>query len=1143
MIKLYYSRANINREKFIFEKIRDEITALSGSDSSRILYIVPDQYTITAERVAFENIPVDGFMNLDILSFSRLMARIVEETTRSEKVHIDKYGRHMLLEKIIGENRDNFEAFKGISPKPSFIEMANNFISEMKQFNTSPNDLIEIIQESKDKEILKRKIKDIYKIFSEYEKAIAGKYLDTEDFINLVSENVKNSNLVKDSVIYFQGFDYFSPKALKVIEMLSIYSKGINIALQNDNQDKLFDLSRFMISKIKDFALKINLKIEEIEIPESYKYNIGKGKDQRRPEIAFLERQFYAFPYAKFDADDAVNAIQLYACSNYYTEVENAAIKIVEFTRELNYKYDDIIVVCNDLENRESIIKRVFSEYEIPYFMDTKKNALQNPFIKFITSLLLIQKENYRFEDIFTLIKTGLTPIETNMADLLENYAFEYKLSKRNWVSGFKYYKRNTDIETLEIINKGREKLVNFILEFQKPFEKANTVRDKILCLYEFLVNTADFPNQALNMSDKFKENGQEVYGEEFAQIWDVILHVMDQMVELIGEDILNTEAFFDMISTGFNSVEIGIIPQAMDKIMVGNVQRTRTKDIKALIVMGANDGILPQENVAEDLLNEDEKQFLFDKKYEFCKNDNFRKMEESLAIYSMLSKPMEFLYLSFSASDKEGKEMRPSNIFEKMKKIFPGIMVEREFLSANDELEKISSRRAGLRYLTYELRQNPEELSNLWKMTFNWFNLKAKENGNLARTRMENIRAGLTFENYEESIGKEIVQLLYGKGEKLDLVLSSSRIESFSKCPFAYLISYGLRIEERKLDQVAGREMGDIYHECLMRLSKDFTVDDIEITSEESKWMNVTKEECSLKVEEIIRNMEKDYINPDLDSAANNKYRFQRIVDVCSNSAWAMIDQVRAGKIKEVFFETEFGLDPKKQFKEIKVEIGDDKLFIEGKIDRVDVVMGQEENYVKVIDYKSGTDKYSTEEALGGIRVQLLLYLKAASESLNIKPGAAFYFPLDKPVIDLTKLGNSEAEESEDLNLGGKTLVSEKIRREYKMDGILLGEDDLVDSLDCNFIGFSNIIPAFKKKDGAISDNKNILSSDDLAQFQQGIDEKIKNICKAILDGNVEIKPKKIKSNMTACNYCPYKSICNFDTCFKGNKYSALQD
>jgi ATP-dependent helicase/nuclease subunit B len=1142
MIKLYYSRASINREKFIFEKIRDEITALSGSDSSRILYIVPDQYTITAERVAFENIPVDGFMNLDILSFSRLMARIVEETTRSEKVHIDKYGRHMLLEKIIGENGHNFEAFKGISPKPSFIEMVNNFISEMKQFNTSPDDLIEIIQESKDKEILKRKIRDIYRIFSEYEKAIAGKYLDTEDFINLVSENVKNSNLVKDSCIYFQGFDYFSPKSLKVIEMLAIHSKGINIVLQNDPEDKLFDLSKFMISKINEFALKIKANVEEVEIPESYKYNIGMAANQRCPEIAFLERQLYAFPYTKFDLDNKSKAIQLYACSNYYTEVENAAIKIVEFTRDSNYKYDDIIVVCNDLENRESIIKRVFLEYNIPYFIDAKKNALQNPFIKFITSLLLIQKENYRFEDIFTLIKTGLTPIETNMADLLENYAFEYKLSKRNWISSFKYYKRNTNIEILELINMEREKLVKFILEFQKPFEKANTVREKITCLYEFLANTVDFPNKALNMSDSFKENGQEVYGEEFGQIWDVILHVMDQMVELIGEDVLNTEAFFDMISTGFNSAEIGIIPQAVDKVMIGNVQRTRTKDIKALIVMGANDGILPQDNVAEDLLNEDEKQFLFDKKYEFCKNDNFRKMEESLAIYSMLSKPMECLYLSFSASDKEGKEMRPSNIFEKIRKIFPRINVEREFLSANDELDKISSKRSGLRYLTYELRENPKDLSSLWKLTFNWFNKDAKANGGITESRMENIKAGLMFENHEENIGKEIVQLLYGKGEKLDLVLSSSRIESFSKCPFAYLINYGLRIEERKLDQVAGREMGDIYHECLMRLSKDFTDDNIEITSNESRWMEVTKEQCKNSVEEIIRNMEKDYINPDLDSAANNKYRFQRIVDVCSNSAWEMINQVRAGQIKDIFFEAEFGLDPKKPFREIKVDLGDDKLFIEGKIDRVDVVKGEKENYIKVIDYKSGSDKYSQDEALGGIRIQLLLYLKAASESLNLKPGAAFYFPLDKPLIDMSKLSDSDAEESEPENSDGKALITEKIKKEYKMDGIMLREMDLIDSIDSNFIGSSKIIPAFKKKDGEISENNNLLSNEDLEQLQQGVDQKIQIICKEMLEGNVEINPKKIKNNITACSYCPFKSICTFDTCFKNNKYNTLQ-
>ena len=817
--------------------------------------------------------------------------------------------------------------------------------------------------------------------------------------------------------------------------------------------------------------------------------------------------------------------------------MESAAAKILELTREAAYSYDDIVVICNDVENRESIIKRIFSEYEIPFFIDSKKSVLQNPFIKFITSIMSIIENGYRFEDIFTCIKTGLTPIEPEMGELLENYAYEYKLSKKNWFNGFRNFKKNTDHETLSIINNEREKFISFLVKLEKPLNDASTTKEKILALYEFLVNIVGFPVKAIEMADKFKKNGQEEYGEEFMQIWDVIIHIMDQMAELIGEEITDNTTFKEIMTAGFNSVEVGIIPQAMEQVIVGTIQRTRTKDIKALIVLGANDGLIPMEDSGNELLNEDEKQFLYDKKYELCKNENFRKMEESLAIYSMFSKPMEYLYISYSASDRDGKELRQSIIFDKIKKIFPQISIGKDIFNSDFEINKINSKRSTLRHLTYEMKKeySAGNMSSLWKQTFNWFKANSTDASHPMSIKINAIQRGLVFQNREEKIGNEMVHLLYGKGEKLDIVLSSSRIESFAKCPFAYLIRYGLAAGERKQDEVAGREIGDIYHECMMRLARDLTQENIEITSKDSLWNKVSKDECFTKVEEIISSMERNYMSQELDSFENIKYRFHRIQDVCCNSAWAMIEQARAGKIGNSYFEAEFGRDPQKQFKELQIDIGLEKVFIEGKIDRVDIVEAAGESYVKIIDYKSGNDKFSMDEAVGGTRVQLLLYLKAASEGLDLQPCAAFYFKLDKPMIDVSKLANEE----EDSGLDGRNIEnSDKFKSGYKMDGIILGEKEIIDAIDRDFVKQSKIIPVYKKNDGEFgASSKSILTQEEFRDLQLAVDLKVENICSALVSGEIGISPKKIKDKITACSFCPYKSICNFDQCFKGNQ------
>ncbi|MBN7772992.1 PD-(D/E)XK nuclease family protein [Clostridium aminobutyricum] len=1139
MLYIYYGRDNLDKDRFIFDRV-----------TGRTILLVPDQFTLQAERNAFEYLGVKGLMDLEVISPSRLGMRVLREVGGEKTVRIDKYGRHMLLSKIIGQQKESLQVFRGMETRTSFIELVNNLISEMKQFNTSPEELPAILSKLNEDSILYRKLTEVHAIYEKYEESIQGKYVDTEDYLQEYISKIKDSKLVKESECWVYGFDYFTPKNLDLLREIIGTAKDVHVVMtycEKSRDEEIFALTGDIIRKLERVSQGLAMKYHIAEIPTEYTILTAMKGGEKSPEIAALESELFSIPVQRWRNEwkqerekDDLSAVTLVQSANMYAEVETAAAFITRLIREKRFRYKDIAVICNDLEVRGSIIKRVFEEHEFPFFMDKKRSILHNPVVGLHLYLLQLAGGKLLPETVIGMAKTGLLDLSADSIEELENYAYRYKIRGGLWKNDFKRGITEYEEERFADINHSREYIFTLIEDFAAPFKKAETAGEKIAVFYYFLKDRLKLQEKLQVLMEEQNRNGYYEVAFETAQIWKIIVELFDQLVTILGEEKLSIHELETILRAGFESVEIGLLPSTIDEMIVGTMQRTRIGKVKALVVIGANDGILPSAASGDGILNDDEKAVLFQHEAEICKLDELRSLEEKLAIYRTLTKPEVYLWMSYSISDNDGKELKPSMIFNKLTQIFPALKLEEDIVSKGDPLALMASKRNSIKHMTAALREGLEGqlLRDEWKAALAWY--KAYDS-----PLAELVQEGIFFKVKEEKLRKEQAELLYKREESSELSISPSRLEKFGRCPFAHFVNYGLRPEEKRVFEIAGREIGDIYHLCLMKLSEHLTKKGVPITDEKSPWMSITPDECAHFVGEFIDKEGAVYQEGLLTGGKEESYKASRLKRVCTDAAQILIEHVQQGHIEEVFFEAEFGKASKKHFPPIEVSIGEEKVFIEGKIDRVDFLP---EDYVKIIDYKSGSEKFDAEEAKAGWKLQLMLYLKAATviqpqalqeekkteviESAR-KPAGVFYFKLDEPMINASNIERAALTEK----------VKEEVRKSFKLDGIMVNEPKVIESIAGDFTGSSDIVSIRRNKEGVIvgTGKDKLLSSEEFSELQQSIDVKITQLCAELAEGSVAIKPKKVKEQ-TACTYCLYRSICHFDLAFEGCSYEVVK-
>lgn len=1086
MLNLFMARECMNKEKFIYENIKGKTYVL-----------VPNQYTLVAEEQALKYTGSACLLDIEILSLNRLGQRFMAEQGKENIEILDQYGRHMLLYKIIKSHKDELEVFKSAADQSGFIDMVNDFIADFKQQNCSLDELVSAIDVDSHSELLAHKLRELKLIIDEYESELEGKYIDSEDYISMYVSLIGDSELLDNHSVWVYGFDTLAPKSMDaLIEM----AKRIDVSLMVNSSD--FNLDINLVSALSARADSAGVKILKEYVPDEYRA-YGRETLDYLEENLFRTVSSSSETTLKIPDDSTVNdEVKLVECANPFYEAESAASYIYELIRDKGYKMNDIAVICNDDSSRQPIIRRTFEEYGIPLFVDSRRTITDSMAARFIVSLLEFVLHKYRTSALFVMLKTELTSISREDIERLENYARNYKIRGSMWTREFKYGHFDYTDEEFEKLESTRSYIMEQVSKLVDIKERSGTVAEFIFDLIKILEEEWDLPGRLQAVSEAQSEEGYNEEAQNTAQSYEACVKILEQLASILGGETFDREGVIELLQLyrkGLESVDIGIIPPALDGIIMGSMIRTRPGPLKAMIVLAANEGVLPMEPASEGIFSVDEKEFFKEHHFPIGHLDELKMTEENVAMYRLISKPYERLYISWSLSDSEGQDSKPSSLVDAFRAALPSLKLHKDVISSGLGMSVINNPKTALRHLlnylkgrrSLEHNVDEKKAKIITDSIISWYQHNEPQ---IFETSMKAARD----DNSATPISSEMAERLFARlnGE---FSFSPTRIESFNHCPFKHFVSYGLRPREDREFRGASREIGDIYHECIMKVSKKL--------ENEGLWGNISDEEIDSLVRSTLTEIAGDYRDGLFSSDGREQYRLERVERVCSRVAGNLAEQMRLGKVEKSYFEEEFKRG--KLFSPIELEIDGKKIFIEGKIDRVDVFEGGD---IRIIDYKTGSDKVNIEQMRCGYKMQLMVYMQGA-KSEDRKPAGVFYYNIKD--VSVSVEGAKDAAE----------VVDSELKKGLTLNGICIDEKDVIDEMPSTLI----------------ASKKMIIDRDLFESIEQDVCQSIHDMSEQIISGDVSISPTKKRTasdNKGECTYCSYNSICRFDVTYKGNKY-----
>ena len=1115
-IRFIYGRAGSGKSSFCLNQIKKK---LESEEDKKLIYIVPEQYTFQRETMLLKKVSERGLLRTEVLSFKRMAHKVFDEC--GGRVHniMKDSGRSMLIYKILQEENEDFKYFNRIYKEKGFTDIISKTLTEFKKYNITDELINNNLGEIKDEE-LKKKLEDLSLILKKFNDNISENTIDADDELTFLAEKLNNCSLYSNAEVWIDEFTTFTPQQMEVIRALAKKCKVINITLCMDEVGNSKSEITDVFNPIKSTEKKILEMMKENNISYLKPINLNEERSIRfknSNELNHLERYFYTYPFKEYPYK--TNDIRLYKANNSYDEVEEVAKEILRLVREENYRFKDISVVCRDIESYEKITKVIFNDYEIPYFMDKKIDVLSNPLVVLILSAFEVYLRNWSYEGVFKYLKSGLTGISMNEIDILENYVLANGIKSFKWTQEIEISEEEEELSPKRIMLKVREPL----LQFHSSIKGRKNVKDVCKAIYDFLLNLDVFSRleERIEMFEKYKMQEKVM---EYEQIPSIVVEILDQMVDVLGEEKLDVAEIYKVLNAGFENKEIGVIPVALDQVNIGDIARIKGREVKALFIVGVNDGVLPAINKDEGILSDLDREELKEVGLEIASTNKTKVFEEQFIVYTALTLASEYLMISYPMADFEGKSLRASIIVPRIKRIFPKLIQESDIVNERrkqDKLFKITAPSPTFNEFILAMRKNydNEDVEDYWKSVYCWY--KDKEE---FKNKSGNILEGLNYSNTNNTISKKKIKELYSN-DYGKLMFSVSRLEKYAECPFAYFVQYGLKAKDRKIYEFSAPDLGSFMHDILDRFTK-------KVKAEQIQWSELNLERCKNIVGNLVNEKLKEDDNSILKSSKKYKYFTERFKRIITKSVSIIAEQMRRGEFEIFSNEYVFGNMGNGAPIKLKLPSGEE-VFLTGRVDRIDTLNLDDKTYIRVVDYKSGAKKFDLNELYYGIQIQLLVYLDAIlrnSEYILKKqavPGAILYFKIDDPIIR----SNTELKDEE---------IQEEVLKKLKMDGLLLKDAKIVRSMDREMTTYSLVIPAAFKKDGDFSSNSAVVTEEQFNILREYVNDKMIELCEDMLSGKIKIEP--CKNDKTAyCQYCDYSSICQFDTSIKDNKYKII--
>ncbi|AZK46831.1 helicase-exonuclease AddAB subunit AddB [Paenibacillus lentus] len=1135
--------------------VLERITSMLRSDpiGPPIILIAPEQGTFQIERAIVQSKQLYGTVRAQVLGFHRLALRVMQETGGSALIPISEEGKKMLLYKIMRRHRKDLKLYKQSGDQLGLIDRINALYSELKKYDAdfaSLDKFGEVLEKTDgDSPLLKDKLHDLSIIYREFDQELSRLYIDAEDHVVKLAEGAQSSSYLRGADIWIDGFQSFTPQEYKAIGALMSVASSMTVSLTLDrpyddgalpHELNLFHTTAITYMKLRALAEEHGVELKAAEV-------LGTRPFPRFKDNEILSHLEYAYehriPWKGSDApEDLGSSLSLRSAGNRRTETEGAARAMVALAREQGARWRDMALFVRNLEDYDHLIGPVFEEYGIPYFLDQKRSVLYHPMVELIRGAMDVVLKFWKYEDVFRCVKSEfLLPLDgsltRNHMDQLENYVLASGIHGYRWTDGrpwkgapslsldaMDHPAEQAESEAMRLLERCREAVVTPLAAFETRLKRSRNAREMCTAVYR-LLEDVEAAHRLDKLAHEAQRRGLPQEAMEHRQLWNSVLGLLDQIVEMMGDEELSLDIFTGIMETGLQDLKLSLVPPSLDQVLVGSTDRTRSSHVKHLFLLGINEGIMPANIQEESVLSDQERVRLSEIGMELAPGLTRRLLDERFLIYEALSAASHSLWLSYPLADEDGKALLPSEVIRHVKTIFPTL--SEQFVaeapatmdSEQQQLEYVSRPAPTLSRLIDQLRlwRTGEPVSPLWWSVLRWYKGQSEWDA-----KVTYLLGSLDYRNRVRGLTAATSRRLYGKR----LRTSVSRMEKFSACPFSHFASHGLRLKERQIYRLKAPDIGQLFHAALSSMAITFK-------EQNRSWGSLTAEQCleeaAIAVDRIAPKLQGEILL----SSKRYGYISRKLKNIVGRASIILGEQSRRGSFEPIGLELDFG--PGQALPPLTFELPNGCVMeIVGRIDRVDVAEGEQGILLRVIDYKSSQTDLKLHEVYYGLSLQMLTYLDVLLTSAEswlgerALPAGTLYFHVHNPLLQSS---NGMRPEQADL---------EMLKR-FKMKGLLLADRDVISKMDSVLDkGYSDILPVAVKADGGFYSNASVATEEQWYKLLRSVRQRITEIGTRITDGDVRITPYRMGTE-TACTYCAFKPVCRFDESVDGGSYHVL--
>ncbi len=1074
MLTLLTGRARTGKSRTVLNRI-----AAHPGNRPQIL-LVPEHASHQAEVDLCRACGDAASRFAEVLSFRRLSDRVLDLTGGASQVSLDAGGKLLTLEKALIEVSPELTVYRRPSRKSAFLRQLLALFDELRCYEVTPRTLYD--QSQAITGATHDKLRDLSLLYAAYESRLLRPGLDARDYMTRLCDNLEASGYARGKDIHIDGFTYFTAQERRCLSVLLRQAHSLTVTLlgEPNSREEMFEASLRTLERLRRLAEREGkpVRIENLTAHDP-------------TPLGHLERHFFG---ASAPWEGEAPPIRLLQADTVFSEVEQTAAAIRRLLAEGKCRCRDITVAVRNIETYEAVIETVFERYEIPAYLSRRSDILEKPVLSLLTGVLASLSGGFEYDDMFRWLKTGLAGLSPGECDQLENYVLKWEVHGGMWLRDVDW-QENPDgygapwtparEERLARVNALRRRVREPLARLAEGLKSGETAAEKVNALFTFMEDLG--LQSALEARMRAQaEAGRLQEAEETAQLWEILCGVLDQFVEIVGDEPMDLEEFTRLLRQVLAEYSVGTIPVSLDQVQVSGVARNDRHTAKHLFLLGANDHVLPTPGQAGGILGEDDREELARRGVELAPTGMDQMGIELQNLYAALAQPTQGLTVSWPVADVSGGVLRPAFVVDRLLALFPSLRIERE-PPARD----------------YRLTAPLPALESAVPGGALWRELEGVP---AFRPRLEAM--GRAASQTRGSLSPRAVRALYGER----LRMSATRLERIRTCHFAHFMEFGLRAKPRTPAAFDAPQIGTFLHFLLERVTRDVQT--------LGGFARVDRE----ALRALVRKYIDQYVDQELRNFQNRNARFRHLFDRLRNTAYAVVEQaaeeLRHSDFVPLAFELSFGDGRDADLPAVVISEPDGELRVGGKVDRVDGWLKDGKLYLRVVDYKSGKKSFDLSNLRAGLDLQMLLYLFALQRTgasyfgKEIEPAGVLYLPARDDILSTRR------------NITPEQLQAER-EKQLRRSGLLLAEPQVLQAMEHDALTEPRYLPLRVNRNGDLSGS--LASAARLGKLGRYVDKLLHDIAGEIRQGNIDADPCCHTEEDSPCRYCRWAPACHF--------------